>query len=194
MSSTPLQSLVPGYIQVEDFGDSDEYEDEEEISYVTLDLGTVEPTLVPSASSYYLILQGTVLKGRHNHLLGTELVFSENPDPQERSKRPVHHIANTEQRILFKEVTLEPKSPESNKDDKGASRKDGGGVEQDSQKIDRMTGRVAPPTRAPRTRGKKKNKEKEKAAEPETQASGSQPDDHQEGGHDTEDAMDVVQD
>jgi hypothetical protein len=48
-------SLCPGYKQVEEFGPDEEYE-EEEISYVTLDLGNVEPTLVPSASSYHLIV------------------------------------------------------------------------------------------------------------------------------------------
>jgi hypothetical protein len=50
------QTLVSGYHQVEEFGPDDDYEGEEETSYVTLDLGNVEPTLVPSASSYYLIV------------------------------------------------------------------------------------------------------------------------------------------
>lgn len=56
--------LAPGFRQVDAF-DSDEcYEcDEdgeivEEISYVTLDLGAVEPTLVPSSSTYRLIVRG----------------------------------------------------------------------------------------------------------------------------------------
>ncbi len=80
-------SLCPGYKQVDAFGPDDEYEDEEEISYVTLDLGSVEPSLLPSSASYRLIgldtptpflqLSGTVLKGRHESLLGTELVFAD---------------------------------------------------------------------------------------------------------------------
>jgi hypothetical protein len=49
-------SLCPGYVQVEHFADDSEYEDEVEVSYVTLDLGSVEPTLVPSSSSYRLIV------------------------------------------------------------------------------------------------------------------------------------------
>lgn len=55
-------TLCPGYTQVSSFGPDDEYERgedgavEEEVSYVTLDLGSVEPTLVPSSSSYRLIV------------------------------------------------------------------------------------------------------------------------------------------
>ena len=50
-----MASLFPGYKHVESFGPDAEYE-EEEIEYVTLDLGTVEPTLVPSSSAYRLIV------------------------------------------------------------------------------------------------------------------------------------------
>ena len=56
MPSDQPSSLVPGFKQVESFGPDEEYEDGEEVTYVTLDLGNVEPTLVPSASSYYLIV------------------------------------------------------------------------------------------------------------------------------------------
>lgn len=49
-------SLCPGYKQVEAFGPEEEYEDEEEVSYVVLDLGNVEPTLVPTSSTYRLIV------------------------------------------------------------------------------------------------------------------------------------------
>lgn len=52
----PGISLCPGYHQVDAFGSNEEYESEEEITYVTLDLGAVEPTLVPSSSSYRLIV------------------------------------------------------------------------------------------------------------------------------------------
>ena len=56
-----MTSLFPGYKQVESFDNDDEHECEdgevvEEVEYVTLDLGTVEPTLVPSSSSYRLIV------------------------------------------------------------------------------------------------------------------------------------------
>ena len=54
-------SLFPGYKCVEVFGPDEDYESkdgviEEEVEYVTLDLGSVEPTLVPSSSSYRLIV------------------------------------------------------------------------------------------------------------------------------------------
>ncbi len=54
-------SLFQGSVQVEKFGDDQEYEQIdgeviEEVEYVTLDLGSVEPTLVPSTSSYRLIV------------------------------------------------------------------------------------------------------------------------------------------
>lgn len=61
----PATTLVPGYRQVESFGPDEEYlEEEEEVSYVTLDLGVVEPTLLPSTSTYRLIVSvGPVIHG-----------------------------------------------------------------------------------------------------------------------------------
>jgi hypothetical protein len=56
-------SLCPGYKQVEAFGPEEAYEDEEEVSYVVLDLGNVEPTLVPTSSTYRLIVSSTILWG-----------------------------------------------------------------------------------------------------------------------------------
>lgn len=57
MSST----LFPGYKLVSAFStDEHAYESEEEVSYVTLDLGPVEPMLVPSTSEYRLIVSFTV--------------------------------------------------------------------------------------------------------------------------------------
>ncbi|KIM42156.1 hypothetical protein M413DRAFT_52784, partial [Hebeloma cylindrosporum] len=147
-------SLCPGYKQVESFGPDEEYEDEEEeVCYVTLDLGNVEPTLVPSSSSYRLILQGTIFKGRHNLLLGTELIFTDDKGDHDWNKRSVTHVANTEQRITFQEVTLIPK------ESKGKEKADAEITPNlepppgdSSHQIDRMTGVSAPPTRAPRTR------------------------------------------
>jgi general transcription factor 3C polypeptide 6 len=49
--------MFPAYKQVESFGPAEEYEGEEEVSYVTLDLGAnIEPTLVASTSTYRLIV------------------------------------------------------------------------------------------------------------------------------------------
>jgi len=112
-------SLCPGYQQVEEFGADEEYESGEEISYMTFDLGNIEPTLIPSSSTYrlmgldtptpYLQLSGTILKGKHDSLLGTELLFTDEKDLQDRNKHSVVHVANTEQRVSFKEVRLQPK-------------------------------------------------------------------------------------
>ena len=54
-------TLCPGYKQVEAVGPEEEYEDEEEVSYVVLDVGNVEPTLVPTSSTYKLIVSSTIL-------------------------------------------------------------------------------------------------------------------------------------
>lgn len=61
MSDLDANSLCPGYRWVEAFGKDEDYENEdgkviEEVEYVTVDLGLVEPTLVPSTSSYRLIV------------------------------------------------------------------------------------------------------------------------------------------
>ncbi|KAJ3930475.1 MAG: hypothetical protein NXY57DRAFT_962649 [Lentinula lateritia] len=120
--SSPSVGLCPGYRHVEQFGPDEEYEDEVENFYVTLDLGAVEPTLIPNSSTYRLIgldtptpfmqLSGTVLQGRHESLLGTELVFVEGKaDAQDRSKRHLSFMSTTEQRVRFKEVQLRPKVP-----------------------------------------------------------------------------------
>ncbi|KAJ4490495.1 hypothetical protein J3R30DRAFT_91929 [Lentinula aciculospora] len=117
--SSSSAGLCPGYRHVEEFVPDEEYEDEVEECYVTLDLGAAEPTLIPSSSTYRLIgldtptpfmqLSGTVLQGRHESLLGTELLFTEAKDAQDRSKRRLSFTSITEQRIRFKEVQLRPK-------------------------------------------------------------------------------------
>ncbi|KAJ3803975.1 hypothetical protein F5876DRAFT_53938 [Lentinula aff. lateritia] len=87
--SSPSVGLCTGYRHVKQFGPDEEYEDEVEDFYMTLDLGAVEPTLIPNSSTYCLImttpfmqLSGTVLQGRHESLLGTELVFIEGKGTQ----------------------------------------------------------------------------------------------------------------
>ena len=60
--SMDASTLYPGHRWVEEFGDDDEYERDEngeiieDVEYVTIDLGVVEPTLVPSSSAYRLIV------------------------------------------------------------------------------------------------------------------------------------------
>lgn len=56
-SSTVIETLYSGFKLVGQFDDDDQYESDEdgdvdeEISYVTLDLGQIHPTLLPSCSS-----------------------------------------------------------------------------------------------------------------------------------------------
>jgi general transcription factor 3C polypeptide 6 len=106
--SIPRDCLFPGYVNVECFEPNEEYEEYEETTYVMLDIGAVDPTLLPSSSTYRLIvrasslrltsvsrsssitdrylqgldsstpflqLSGTIFKGEHNTLLGSELLF-----------------------------------------------------------------------------------------------------------------------
>src|SRR5712672_2962366 len=70
---------APGFRQVAVFDPDDIYECDdngnviEEVSYVTLDLGAVEPTLVPSSSTYRLIVRGhhpTILSPRNLSHIG----------------------------------------------------------------------------------------------------------------------------
>ncbi|KAL4264428.1 Transcription factor TFIIIC triple barrel domain-containing protein [Pleurotus pulmonarius] len=113
----PSAISFSGYKHVDAFGAEDDYEGGEEVSYVTLDLGVIEPTLVPSSAEYRLIgldtptpflqLSGTIFKGQHDSLLGTELLFMEEKDA---SGRALHHVGSAEQRIRFKEVELQRKS------------------------------------------------------------------------------------
>lgn len=64
------ERLAPGFRHVDAFDSDSLYEcDEngeviEEVSYVTLDLGAVEPTLVPSTSTYRLIVRPNTLSWR----------------------------------------------------------------------------------------------------------------------------------
>ncbi|KAH7912105.1 hypothetical protein BJ138DRAFT_1005171 [Hygrophoropsis aurantiaca] len=172
-------SLIHGYKQVESFGPEEDYE-EEEISYVTLDLGAVEPTLVPSSSSYRLIgldtptpflqLSGSIFKGRHDALLGTELLFTEEKRDNDRHRRSVSHFTNTEQRIRFKEVELKPKvevhsqqphnsvSAQKNSDAPTAASQPAG------QTLEHMTGNK------PEVRTRKRRRKAETAPEPDSRS------------------------
>ena len=57
------ERLAPGFHQVDAFDLDSLYERNEdgeiieEVTYVTLDLGAIEPTLVPSTSTYRLIVR-----------------------------------------------------------------------------------------------------------------------------------------
>jgi len=174
---TQPTSLCPGYKKVDVFNSSDDYysdDDEEDVSYITLDLGNIEPTLVPSSSTYRLIgldtptpflqLSGTILKGRHDSLLGTELLFTDGKDV-DKAKRSITFTGSTSQRISFREVQLVPKgssvpSPSSPLNVKFRSKGKGKGkageeddepdgpITRDPHMVDRVTGKAAPRARA----------------------------------------------
>ncbi|RDX44316.1 hypothetical protein OH76DRAFT_1359734 [Lentinus brumalis] len=165
-----MSALFPGYKQVEAFGPDEDYEShdgevEEEVEYVTLDLGTVEPTLVPSSSSYRLIgldtptpflqLSGTMLKGQHVSLLGTELLFTEaTEEHSERGKKPLVHVANTERRIRFKEVELKPKQAAGAVPDAPASSAPTAKSSSTARKVERQMGHVMSGSAGPSRRGR----------------------------------------
>ncbi|KAF9516026.1 hypothetical protein BS47DRAFT_1257445, partial [Hydnum rufescens UP504] len=59
----------------------------QQVTYVTLDLGATDPTMLPNASTYRLVgletptpflqVGNTVYKGSHETLLGSELLFKD---------------------------------------------------------------------------------------------------------------------
>ena len=54
---------------MEAFGPDEEYESDEEVEYVTLDLGAIEPALVPSSSSFRLIVSLSILTVEMGYML-----------------------------------------------------------------------------------------------------------------------------
>ncbi|KAG8861011.1 hypothetical protein FRB91_011640 [Serendipita sp. 411] len=116
-----MTSIVEGYDQVPDFDNLEDSEyEEEEVCYVTLDLGPLDPSLLPKATSYQLIgletsqpflqVGGCVFRGQYENLLGTEILFQESAgtDPESGNHKVVP-ITTTENRIRFREVRLVPK-------------------------------------------------------------------------------------
>ncbi len=55
------ECLCPGYTQVETFGPDDEYDEEEEVVYVTLDLVDVDASLIPSSKAYRLMVSTSIV-------------------------------------------------------------------------------------------------------------------------------------
>jgi len=168
--------LAPGFRQVDAFDPDDNYEcDEngnviEEVSYVTLDLGAVEPTLVPSSSTYRLIgldtptpflqLSGTIFQGVHQSLLATELLFTEDKGLDDQTRRKVAHLANTSQRVRFKQVEVRIKDapphesvgPSTRGKGRGARSKQKSNAVGDDNIVDLITGNVDPGDLPPQRR------------------------------------------
>ncbi|KAG9085515.1 hypothetical protein FRC06_003568 [Ceratobasidium sp. 370] len=93
-------------------------DEEDETVYLALELGQVDPSLIPHCTSMRLVgletatpflqLGGSVFRGSHVSTLGTELVFHDaSPDRATRSIRP---YAQVEHKVLFNPVILTPKS------------------------------------------------------------------------------------
>ncbi|KAJ7576858.1 hypothetical protein C8J56DRAFT_971788 [Mycena floridula] len=127
--------MFNGYTQVAAF--SEDVLEEEEVVYVTLDLGSDLYPNLSSLSSFQLIgldtdkhaflrLSGTAsaFKGRPNPVLGSQLIFSQD--------NGLSFVANAEHNIAFKEVILQAKEDvimEEENDaqvDKSSARADGG--------------------------------------------------------------------
>lgn len=192
-------SLAPGYKQVDVFGPDEDYESEEEVVYVTLDLGAVEPALVPSSSSFRLIgldtptpflqLSGTVFKGQHQSLLGTELLFTDAKDDHaDRTRKPLVHVGASEQRIRFKEVEVRAKTnelPEDAEQVPATPQTKGKYSKKDRlpQNVQEVVGTVDTEVQPRRRRGgrrpKDKGKGKQKAVDPTDEA--MDVDDREEG-------------
>ncbi|KAI0324199.1 hypothetical protein GY45DRAFT_1289295 [Cubamyces sp. BRFM 1775] len=187
--------MFPGYENVEAFGPDEDYETEEEIEYVTLDLGTIEPTLVPSSSTYrligldtptpYLQLSGTKLKGQHQSLLGTELLFTEasgmccgsrdeqHQHHQPQGKRPLVHVATTERRIRFKEVELKPKGEGAAPDAAASSTSKSSTAKKVKTQMDHVMGTQAGSSRRGRG-GKKRGGTTKSQSQAQTRSSGKE--------------------
>ncbi|KAJ8473946.1 hypothetical protein ONZ51_g7529 [Trametes cubensis] len=178
--------MIPGYKHVDSFGPDEDYETDEEIEYVTLDLGTIEPTLVPSSSTYrligldtptpYLQLSGTKLKGQHQSLLGTELLFTEASDEQHQhhqpqGKKPLVHVATTERRIRFKEVELKPKGEGAAPDAVASSTSKSSTAKKVKTQMDHVMGTQAGSSRRGRG-GKKRGGTTKSQSQAQTRSSG----------------------
>ncbi|PVF97037.1 hypothetical protein CPB86DRAFT_664875, partial [Serendipita vermifera] len=124
---------LEGYEQVDLFEEDEDEEYEEEVVYVTMDLGQLDPNLLPNATSYRLIgletptpflqIGGSIFRGRSETLLGTEIIMQEPPGGGSRNLVP---LATTDKRIRFQEVKLIEKgfsgigAPEDAEDDTNA--------------------------------------------------------------------------
>ncbi|KAG8995625.1 hypothetical protein FRB94_008907 [Tulasnella sp. JGI-2019a] len=139
-----MSSILPGVTQVDRFDEEeDEYEYEYETSYATLDLRNIDQNILLNSSTFkligldtptpYLQLPGMTMRGEHDTLIGSEMIFSDGRgantisykkriitvdldalpfthlDPTDRSRRFVVPLGTTSTRITFKPVELRQK-------------------------------------------------------------------------------------
>lgn len=82
-------SPFAGHRQVDSFGPDEEYlSEEEEVVYATLDLGTVEPTLLSSSSTYRLVVSTRPCLSWHHY------------KSNQRAWIPLRHFCNFLARFL----------------------------------------------------------------------------------------------
>ncbi|KAG9011503.1 hypothetical protein FRB90_007218, partial [Tulasnella sp. 427] len=119
-----MAGLFPNSVELSEFAPEDDaYEYEYETTYVTLDLGYIDQNLLLNASSCkligldtptpYLQLPGITMRGAQSDLIGSELIFADGRDPENRSRRFVTHVGTTSKRITFEPVKLKPKNPDA---------------------------------------------------------------------------------
>ncbi|KAG8981542.1 hypothetical protein FRB95_007953 [Tulasnella sp. JGI-2019a] len=115
-----MSSILPGVTQVDRFDEEeDEYEYEYETSYATLDLRNIDQNILLNSSTFkligldtptpYLQLPGMTMRGEHDTLIGSEMIFSDGRDPTDRSRRFVVPLGTTSTRTTFKPVELRQK-------------------------------------------------------------------------------------
>ncbi|KAK0502558.1 hypothetical protein EDD18DRAFT_1347189 [Armillaria luteobubalina] len=117
-------SLCLGYHQVIQFGPDDDYEEEEGITYITLELGNVEPSLIPSCDNYHLVVNPFSARRaliQYNPGPGySDIISTASWDSAQGSARDIvgygtavllcgSYMDSTRQRICFREVRLEEK-------------------------------------------------------------------------------------
>ncbi|KAG8886140.1 hypothetical protein FRB97_007178 [Tulasnella sp. 331] len=108
-------SSILGFTHVDRFGEEDdEYEYEHETSYATLDLRNIDQNVLLNSTTFkliglntqtpYLQLPGLTMRGEHDTLIGSEMIFSDGRDPTDRSRRFVVPLGTTSTRITFRPV------------------------------------------------------------------------------------------
>ncbi|KAK1219252.1 hypothetical protein PQX77_018018 [Marasmius sp. AFHP31] len=115
-------------------------------------------------------LSGTILKGQHDTLIGSELLFMESKaveEDQNRSKRHLAYVGMTSQRLRFKEVQLRSKQASHSQGSLDGQAESGGKQpDLNSMEIDDMGSEKAEPAIAgKKKRGRRTKGEREKEAD-----------------------------
>ncbi|KZO91936.1 hypothetical protein CALVIDRAFT_601894 [Calocera viscosa TUFC12733] len=121
----PLSSslLGPKWKHVDSFSDlGSDYSEEEEVEYVTFDLGVPSSSAGPLQVPHYrlvgldterpfLQVGNTIYEGAHQTLVGTEIVLRDMRDPTNKSSKHVTPQHLSSRRVRFREVTFRDRPP-----------------------------------------------------------------------------------